>query len=105
MFTCNSCGFGSNHKNCFRRHINSNKHYDICREAIACHLCLKQFQTKSGYSKHMRKCNIDICPMTQKRKCTETADNSIKRAVREELIRSESKIIKIAEHLLLREVQ
>jgi hypothetical protein len=43
--------------------------------------------------------------MTQKRKCIETADNSIKRAVREELIRSESKIIKIAEHLLLREVQ
>jgi hypothetical protein len=105
MFTCNRCEFGSKYKNCFRRHINSNKHHDVCSDANACHLCLKQFQTKSGYSKHMRKCNVDICPMTQKRKIGYTAENSIKMAVREELIRSDSNIAKIAEQLLLHEVQ
>jgi hypothetical protein len=43
--------------------------------------------------------------MTQKRKIGYTAENSIKMAVREELIRSDSNIAKIAEQLLLHEVQ
>jgi hypothetical protein len=113
MFTCTSCKFRSKYRNDFRRHIVSDKHRDLCHEANVCHLCLKQFQTKSGYSKHVRKCNANICSVKQKRKdrgihLDLSKMNRFRRAICEEFIRNGPDIAKMGEHfdnIVLRKVK
>ena len=101
MFTCKICEFKSLYLNNFRRHINSNRHRDLCHETNTCYLCLKQLQTKSGYSKHMRKCNTNICPVKQERKYGIHLDlskmNRFRRAICEEFIKNGPDIAKMGE--------
>jgi hypothetical protein len=59
---CDTCVFRTNKTTNFRKHLNSFAHFNKCKLAWTCHYCLKTFTRKSGYSNHVKTCDIDLCP-------------------------------------------
>ena len=59
---CDTCDYKTTYTTNFRKHLNSFAHFNKCKLAWTCHYCLKSFTRKSGYSNHVKTCDIDLCP-------------------------------------------
>lgn len=63
MYECLPCAFKSIYKNDFRRHLESKKHITNCLNILVCKKCLTSFKNQGAYGKHIKSCDINLCPV------------------------------------------
>ena len=68
MHSCNICDYKSKDRFNYRRHLSSVSHEKECSNNLACKKCLQRFGNQGAYAKHVKTCNIELCPVIRKSK-------------------------------------
>lgn len=59
-YICENCNYTSNKKTDYTRHINSQKHKKNTQKIYNCPICTKEYNIKSTYYYHVKKCKENI---------------------------------------------
>jgi hypothetical protein len=66
MYNCIACNFETKYLGDFRKHLKFKPHRNTCTSKNVCHICLKQFKSKSWHSTHVKKCKVVLYPITHR---------------------------------------
>lgn len=72
MFDCTICDYKSKDKFNYRKHLYSLSHGNKCSNNLACKKCLQIFGNQGAYAKHVKTCDIELCPVIRKTKKQQT---------------------------------